>query len=113
MIGKTGEVLCVAAAMLGAALVTPSAWAADAAAGKAVFEKKCKTCHAADGQGNPGMAKALKVEFKALGSAEVQKMSDAELKKVLTAGMGKMKPVSGLSDADADNVIAHVRTLKK
>jgi mono/diheme cytochrome c family protein len=113
MIGKTGEVLLVAAAMVGAALVTPSAWAADAAAGKAVFDKKCRVCHGAEGQGNPGMAKALKVEFKALGSADVQKMSDAELKKVITSGMGKMKPVSGLSDADADNVVAHVRTLKK
>ncbi len=45
--------------------------AVDAAAGQAVFTKKCKTCHGATGQGNPGMAKALKVDIRDLGSAEV------------------------------------------
>lgn len=113
MADKTGRVLLVTAALLGATLLTPSMWAADAAAGKGVFDKRCKACHGAEGQGNPGMAKALSIEFKPLGSAEVQKMSDADLKKTVTAGMGKMKPVSGLSDGDADNVVAFVRSLKK
>jgi hypothetical protein len=36
-----------------------------------------------------------------------------ELKKVITAGSGKMKPISGLSDKQIDDVIAFVRTLKK
>jgi mono/diheme cytochrome c family protein len=92
--------------------ITP-ALAADAAAGHAVFDKKCKTCHGATGEGNPGMAKALNVAIQPLGSAEVQKMSDADLKNVITKGKGKMKPPAGLSDADVDNVIAFVRTLKK
>jgi len=112
MIDKSGRILFGAAMMLGATLLAPSMWAADATAGKAVFDKKCKVCHGAEGQGNPGMAKALKIEFKALGSAEVQKMSDADLKKTITAGMGKMKPVSGLTDGDVDNVVAFVHTLK-
>jgi hypothetical protein len=59
------------------------------------------------------MAKALKVEIKPLGSADVQKQSDADLKKVLTDGRGKMKAVAGLSAADADNLVAHMRSLKK
>lgn len=110
---KTGRFLLTTATLLGASLLTQPMWAADSAAGKAVFDKKCKVCHGATGEGNPGMAKALKIEFKALGSAEVQKMSDADLKKTVMMGMGKMKPVSGLSEADTDNVVAFVRTLKK
>jgi len=87
--------------------------AADAAAGKTIFDKRCKMCHAADGSGNQGMAKALGTTIQNLGSPEVQKMSDADIKMIITKGKGKMKPVSGLSDADIDNVIAHVRTFKK
>jgi mono/diheme cytochrome c family protein len=102
--------MITAAAMLMAA---SSAWAADATAGKAAFDSKCRTCHAADGAGNPGIAKALGVTLKPLGGEEVQKMSDADLKKVLTAGSGKMKPVAGLTPAQTDDVVAFVRTLKK
>jgi hypothetical protein len=40
-------------------------------------------------------------------------MSDADLKKVITAGSGKMKPVAGLMPAQVDDVVAFVRTLKK
>ena len=101
------------AATLSLGMMGSSALAADATAGKATYDQKCRVCHAADGQGNPGMAKALNVEMKPLGSADVQKMSDADIKKVVTMGMGKMKPVSGVAGADLDNVVAYVRTLKK
>ena len=87
--------------------------AGDSAAGKAVFEKSCKACHGATGEGNPNLAKMMKVEFKDLGSAEVQGMKDADLKAVITEGKGKMKPVKTVSAGDLDNVIAYVRTLKK
>jgi mono/diheme cytochrome c family protein len=87
--------------------------AGDAAAGKAVYTKKCQTCHAAAGEGNAGMAKALKVEIKHLGSPEVQKKTDDAIKSDIMKGVGKMKPVTGLSDADTDNVIGFVRTLKQ
>lgn len=94
-------------------VITGPAFAQDAAAGKAVYAKKCQACHAADGNGNAAMANALKVEFKPLSSDEVQKMSDADLKKVVTAGMGKMKPVAGLMPAEVDGIVAYLRTLKK
>ena len=84
----------------------------DAEKGKALYTAKCKMCHAAEGEGNPGMAKALKVEMKALGSKEVQGLKDAELKKDVLEGNGKMKPVK-LTDEEAANVIAFLRTLKK
>src|SRR4029077_20360775 len=73
----------------------------------------CKTCHAEDGHGNDGMAKLLKTTIPPLDGNEVQKMSDADLKKIIVEGKGKMKPVQGLSDAEIDNVIAYVRTLTK
>jgi cytochrome c len=88
-------------------------WAADAAAGKAVYAKKCQMCHGAEGQGNAGMAKALKTEIKPLGSDEVQNKSDADLKKIIAEGTGKMKAVAGLAAGDADNIVAFVRSLKK
>ncbi len=105
------KTLCTAFAMI--SLFAFSLAGADAVAGKAAFDKSCKACHGADGAGNPGMAKMLKIEFRHLGSKEVQSKSDAELKAVITKGTGKMKPVAGLSDQQAAAVVAFVRTLKK
>ncbi len=87
--------------------------AGDATAGKDVFLKKCKACHGEDGQGNQGMAKLLKTTITPLDAAEVQSKSDAELKKIITEGKDKMKPVKDLGEADIANVIAFVRTFKK
>ena len=81
--------------------------------GKEVFAKSCKTCHGAAGEGNPAIAKMMKVEFKALGSAEVQSLSDAELKGVVAKGKGKMKPVASVNAKQTDDVIAYIRTMKK
>ena len=98
----------LALAILVVAALSPTAlWAADAAAGKAVYAAKCKACHGADGEGNPNMAKALKVEIKPLAS------STADVKEVIEKGQGKMKPASSVTGADLDNVVAYVKTLKK
>lgn len=85
----------------------------DAAAGKAVYTAKCATCHGAEGEGKPAIAKMMKVEMKHLGSKEVQAKTDEQLKKESTEGVGKMKPVKLASDADVANLIAYLRTLKK
>ena len=96
------------------ALSAGLAWAAgDAAAGKAAYDKTCKTCHGATGAPNPNIVKMMKVDIKDLSSADVQAMSDADLKKVVTEGKGKMKPVKTVVGKDVDNVIAYVRSLKK
>ena len=87
--------------------------AADAKAGKAIYDKSCKSCHGADGTPNPAMAKMLKVEMRDLKSPEVQAHSDDELKKIITEGKGKMKPVKTVSGSAADDVVAYVRSLKK
>jgi mono/diheme cytochrome c family protein len=109
---KTMSLAILVSALLVIVTCSPI-FAQDTAAGKAVYAKKCQACHAADGNGNAGMATALKVEFKPLSSDEIQKKSDADLKKVVTAGTGKMKAVTGTTPEDIDNVVAYLRTLKK
>ena len=82
------------------------------AAGKDLFAQKCKACHGAEGQGNPAIAKAMKVTLKPLGAKEVLAKSDDDLKKIILSGMGKMKPVASLSAAQAADIVTFVRTLK-
>ncbi|MEK7409365.1 MAG: cytochrome c [Acidobacteriota bacterium] len=91
----------------------PAAGKGDAQAGKAVFLASCKTCHGSQGEGNPAIAKALKVTIPPLGSTEVQSKSDEALKKAIADGSGKMKPVPGLSGRQIQDVIAFSRSLGK
>jgi mono/diheme cytochrome c family protein len=95
------------------ALHSGAALAADAKAGQATYDKSCKGCHGADGTANPAIAKAMKVEMKDLKSADVQSKSDADLRKVITDGQGKMHPVASVTGANVDDVVAYVRSLKK
>ena len=84
--------------------------AGEAAKGKDVFAAKCKTCHGPDGTPPAGMAKAMGI--KPMSDKTIQAKSDADLKKAVSDGFGKMKPVAGVAGADLDNVIAFVRTMK-
>ena len=94
-------------------LLVPSAFAdGDAAKGEKLFATKCKSCHGAQGQGNPAIAKSLKVEFRDLKSAEVQKQSDAELKKLAVGGHGKKKPLKTTTPAELDDIVAFLRKMK-
>ncbi len=88
-------------------------YAANEANGKAAYEKSCKGCHGADGSGNPGMAKMLKVEMRPLSSKEVQAHSDAEIKGIIQKGQGKMPAQAGVNDATAADLTAFLRSLKK
>ena len=47
------------------------------------------------------------------GFSWVQSMTDADLKKIITDGKGKMKPVGSVTGPAVDDVVAYVRTLKK
>jgi mono/diheme cytochrome c family protein len=85
--------------------------AADAKAGQAVYDKSCKACHGPDGTANASVAKMMKADMKDLKSAEVQALSDDDIK-IVTDGKGKMKPVKAVSGAALDNVVAYIRTLK-
>jgi cytochrome c6 len=73
---------------------------------------KCAACHAKDGSGNTAMGKNMKVRD--LGSADVQKQSDKELKEIVTKGKGKMPAYSGkLNDAQINDLVKFIRSLKK
>jgi predicted CXXCH cytochrome family protein len=93
-----------------AALCSTVMVGADATAGKAVYDKSCKTCHGADGTPNPGMVKMMKVDIKDFKTTDY---SEADVKTAVTAGKGKMKPVPTVTGASLDDVAAYVKSLKK
>ncbi len=95
-----------------AGLSVTTVLAADATAGKGVYDKSCKTCHGADGTANPAIAKMMKVDMKDLKSAEIQAMSADDIKKIVTDGKGKMKPIKTVSGGSLDDVVAYVHSLK-
>jgi mono/diheme cytochrome c family protein len=101
--------------ILAALLMPASVLAAgkgDAKAGHTVYQGKCQMCHGPEGHGNAALAKMLKTTIPDLGSKQVQELSDAQMRETIEKGKGKMTAIKGLSDADIDNVIAFVRTLK-
>ena len=94
LIGLIG-ILVVPALMFAA-----SAFAADDAAKKALYDKHCKKCHAEDGGGKKAdgswmpVAKTLKLEKPeglSILSPEAKKITDDDIKKSMKEGKGKMK----------------------
>jgi mono/diheme cytochrome c family protein len=104
---KTVTILALMAAAASASL------AADAKAGQAAYDKSCKNCHGADGTPNANIAKMMKVEMKDLRSAEVQGMSDADIKGIITNGKGKMPASKTVTGGAVDDVVAYVKSMKK
>ncbi|HLK32337.1 MAG TPA: cytochrome c [Terriglobales bacterium] len=93
-----------------ALMFSTSVFATDS--GADVFKTKCAMCHGADGKGETAMGKRLGI--KDLGSAEVQKQSDAELNTVITKGKGKMPGYEGkLTGDQIQDLVKYIRTLKK
>jgi mono/diheme cytochrome c family protein len=76
------------------------------------YKAKCATCHGPDGKGDTAMGKTMKV--KDLGSAEVQKQSDADLTTIIEKGKKPMPGYEGkLTKEQIDSVVKYVRSLKK
>jgi len=94
-------------------VAAPSAFAGGGGAdGAAVYKAKCAMCHGPDGAGQTTMGKNLKV--RALGSADVQKQTDAALAKWIADGKGKMPAYkSKLSADEIAALVDFIRTLKK
>lgn len=118
----------VAALAVAAWLVPASALAGDAAAGKEKFQMFCMTCHGESGKGDgPGGAglqpppRDFSVgDFKFDADGNGKPGEDADLKLVITNGAAAyggsplMTPWGGaLTEADIDNLVAYVRSLKK
>jgi cytochrome c6 len=80
--------------------------------GADTFKAKCAACHGANGAGDTTMGKNLKIRD--LGSADVQKQSDADLNGVITKGKAKMPGYDGkLTKDQISDLVKYIRTLKK
>ncbi|MGA8149887.1 MAG: c-type cytochrome [Terriglobales bacterium] len=75
-----------------------------------LFKSKCAACHGADGTGSAIGKKMGAHDFT---SADVQKMSDAELSDIITNGKNKMPKFGSLTPDDVKGLVAFIRTLKK
>ncbi len=96
------------------ATVAGVALAADVKAGAEVYNKTCKGCHGADGAApNESLGKMMGVTIPVLASPAIQAKSDADIRKVITEGKGKMMAQKSVTGASIDDVIAYVRSIKK
>lgn len=83
------------------AILSLSAQAQD---GAAIYKTRCAMCHGADGS---------KLAAHNLQSADVQKLSDADIAGIISNGKGKMPASKSLKPEEVSAVVAYVRTLKK
>jgi len=104
---QLGRVTLVGALIAGICLLSVPA-KADTAAGETLFKAKCAACHGADGKGKAAM------KTPDWSSAEVQKMSDAELAAVITNGKPPMMPpFKSLTADQVKDLVSYIRSLKK
>ena len=127
MLANITRIILLSAVVAVAASVIPAAaTAADADAGKALFQINCMTCHGPAGKGDGPLAAALDPKPRDLSGGEFKfdtdndgkTGTDADLKNVIMqgamafGGSPLMAPWMTLSDADVANLIAFIRTLK-
>jgi len=103
---QLGTLTLVVALLAGSSLLSVPA-KADTAAGETMFKAKCAGCHGADGKGKEAM------KTTDMASADVQKMSDADLSGVITAGKGKMPAYKTLTPDQVKDLVGFIRSLKK
>ena len=103
---RLGKRLAVVAAVLAMLALPLASFAADEAA--TLYKSKCAMCHGPDGKGKLAGTKDFS-------SAEVQKMSDAELDATITNGKPpKMPAYKGkLTDAQIKGLVKQIRAFKK
>lgn len=102
--------------MLGLVLLaTMPAMGADLANGKKVYTDRCARCHGVSGRGDGPRAEALDKKPRDYADAgEMEKVTDADLRKIVLQGKGAMPSYKGrVSDKDLEGVIAYIRTFAK
>lgn len=102
------QVFAVAVAL--AVVLTLSLSARAQNGSETLYKSKCAACHGADGSGSAMGKKLGAHDFQ---TADVQKMSDAELTDVITNGKNKMPKYGSLKAEDIKGLVAYIRTLKK
>ena len=95
------------AALLAGTMLMSSPAKADTAAAEATFKAKCAGCHGADGKGKAAM------KTRDWSSADVQKMSDADLAAIITNGKSPMPAYKTMTPDQVKEMVAYVRTFKK
>jgi cytochrome c6 len=78
--------------------------------GDAIYKAKCASCHGATGTPSPGMAKMMGI--KPASDPDMKKLTVEQIETAVKNGKGKMKPVSGLSDAQVRAVAEYFKSLK-
>ena len=81
-----------------------------AQSGDATYKAKCASCHGAAGTPSAGMAKMMGI--KAVSDPDIQKLSVDQISAAIKDGKGKMKPISGLTDAQIKDVATYYKGLK-
>ena len=80
------------------------------AGGEAIYKSKCATCHGPAGTPSAGMAKAMGI--KPVSDPAIKALSVAAISDAVTKGKGKMKPVAGVTPAQAKDVATYYHGLK-
>lgn len=78
--------------------------------GEATFKAKCQMCHGPSGIPSPGMAKMLGI--KPVTDPAIKKLTVDEMVAAVKNGKGKMKPATGLTDAQIKDAVLYYRSLK-
>jgi mono/diheme cytochrome c family protein len=77
-------------------------------AGKALYQKNCQSCHGADGNPPPAMAKSMGI----LPASALKQKDDAHHLRIIAEGAGKMPGYAKkMSAAEQKQVFEYMKTL--
>jgi mono/diheme cytochrome c family protein len=80
--------------------------------GEDTYKSHCVVCHGADGSGKTTLGQQLKASD--LHGKDVQSMTDAQLKQVISDGKNNMPAFSGqVTAAEIDDLVKYIRTFGK
>ena len=102
---KTTQLKAVLTLMVGMAATTAFAQS------DATYKAKCAMCHGAAGVANPAMVTAMGV--KNPNDPAVKVLTEAAMINVVKNGGGKMKAITGLSDAQVKEAVGTFRSFIK
>lgn len=109
---KFRNLICCGTVLVVCGSLTLLSAEAKASAGEDVYKSHCVVCHGADGSGNTTLGKQLKASD--LRGEDVQKLTDAELKQVISNGKNNMPAFGGqVTAAEVDDLVKYVRTFAK
>jgi len=77
--------------------------------GQATYKAKCQMCHGATGTPSPGMAKMMGI--KPVSDPAIKALTADQMFTAVKNGKGKMKPVTGLTDAEIKDAVIFYRGL--